>query len=245
MIETNSIPSDDMIRKVRAMVDKANSTDNMHEQDAFMKNAARIAAKHHVTTAMISDAAPLDREVPVKVEIKVPSKYSKEHASFVCVLARGIGARGIMHPSGEGKRGYRSATVVGFKAQLESVQMLYLALAPTLVKVFRSPGSQNYKVNLSIAFMRTIEDRLVSELAKAVEEHDSDAVQEDTGRSQATVGAGMVLADRSLKVQKGFVEFFPKSSSVTSKRRYDTQASSKGKAMGRSADLNTRSRLGK
>jgi hypothetical protein len=246
---TAQIPS--QVEKVRKILDKAASTTNENERDTFLSHAARLAAKHSITDAMLAMAKGSEREAPISKKLPVPEKYSKMYGFLYSALARSYGASSIMHPKpGHNKKGYEAATVVAFQSDLEMIELLFLGLAPSLAKAFNRKGSQSYKMNLAMSFISGVETRIKDERRKAVQENDAEMATEDAGSSSEAseapkppVGTAMVLQDRSEVVNDSYREMFPRIKNLSTSIRYDYNARRAGTNMARNADLNTRQRL--
>jgi hypothetical protein len=228
--DTNTI---DLIMKLR---NKGQETDNAAERELFLGKASRLAAKHSVTEAMMDAAKPADRELPGKSIIPVPSTYSKEHCGLVCSIAKGLGARAIMHRDPYRSRGYGSVTVIGFQADRDATAALYNVLQHTLASEFKKSGSKSYKLNLAMSFNLTVYRRLVSEMHEAKAQKASESHTDAPGAT----GVSMVMADRTEKVKNEFRTQFPNTQKVGTKTSNNFSGSSRGRSVGNSANLNTR-----
>src|SRR3954452_22734726 len=111
----------DTLRKVRALLAKAEATDFEAEAETFMAKAQEIITRHRIDRALLADAAP-DRAAPQDRWIDVVNPYASAKVRLLASVANANDCRTVW----VGQRS--SAQVFGFADDLEAVEALYTSL---------------------------------------------------------------------------------------------------------------------
>lgn len=126
----------DTLRKVQALLDKANSTNFDAERDTFLAKADALMAKYAIESFELDMAKPShEREKPVVKDIIVSSaqdwQISFQLDSLFQSLAKHIGVMVGARKYGTGQD--RIYVCVGYSSDLDYLQMLYVSIQMHLV----------------------------------------------------------------------------------------------------------------
>lgn len=116
------------LRKVRALLAKAESTEFEAEADAFTAKAQDLMTRHSIDEALLADGAGLGVDVR-GIRVLVDHPYALEKARLLDVVARANRTRAIWHDFSS------CMTIVGVPTDLVQVEMLFTS---TLVQATRS-----------------------------------------------------------------------------------------------------------
>jgi hypothetical protein len=133
--------SEDMLRKVQALLAKAESTDNEHESEAFFSKARELMLNHAIDEQMLRQASAEKRasEAPIMVEYMFSTSDSNAVGKkmLLNMIARANHVRMIqyqnrrnsnLHRPGNSGVASQWCALVGFKSDIEVVKMLYVSL---------------------------------------------------------------------------------------------------------------------
>lgn len=110
-----------MLRTVRALLAKAESTDYEAEAEALTAKAQELMVRHRIDQAVLSSAADRASE-PTTRTVEVPSPYATAKAYLLGGIARANGCRALWRAQ-EG-----TSTVVGFPDELAATDELFTSL---------------------------------------------------------------------------------------------------------------------
>lgn len=221
------------VAKVRALLDKAESTAFPDEAEALVAKAAELMARYRITQAML-DAGPgragvAEAIVEHRIEIG-RGPYVLARLALLSVCAESQSARVLTTTGWEG----RIAIVIGHVSDTRSVEVLYTSL---LVQATQgagrlTPGGRSATVtvrrNYLLGFAEAIGERLGEINARA---------QEATPVPPGVSGSvALVLADRSTRVDDWVRSSYPRLGRVDTINA--TRAGfSRGRADAQAADL--------
>jgi hypothetical protein len=186
------------LSKIRALLDKAESTDSPDEAEALTAKALEWMEKYRIDEMMVADAAPLqDRGKLVEVSIEVGSgPYVNARIALADTIARNHSVKLLM------TTGYRGKTIFlnGYETDVELTEMLYTSLLLQATRALDNPAVKAgkpshvhgtaFKRAFMLGFAEQIGMRLRESSAAAADAHQGE------GRSVA-----LVLADRSKDVE--------------------------------------------
>jgi len=237
-----------ILRRVRALLAKAESTSFAQEAAALTAKANQLMAAHAISRAMAEDNAvdgPPGRVVNVRIVIEAP--YAKEKLRLLAAVAAPNRCRTVMGVGGDVLQEMRSdpeamrqlvqagaiATVFGYETDIEIVQVLYTSLLVQAVNTMLSHGSmvdidgtnrtRSFRHSFLVGFASTVADRLEQANGLATQQADN-----DNSCSRPTVLP--VLAARKEQVDEAVAEMFP-----TLGRMRTTYSNHDGLAAGQSA----------
>jgi hypothetical protein len=244
---------DRVLSKVRALLAKAESTSFAEEAAALTAKAHELIAAHAIDMAMIEERTGRGEVETLMLFIDAP--YAKEKFLLLSSVARANNCRAIY---GLGPKGFeilrdddrleemqlagQFAWIVGYKSDIESVELLFTSLLLQAVNVMIGQGSvsdwngtnrtKSFRRSFLVGFVNTVDERL------------EDARERVTTAAEDTYQASVlpVLASRRDAVDAELDAQFPNTGSMkTSVSNYDGIVA--GAAAGRRADIGT-SRVG-
>ena len=251
---TTSETENRILDRVRALLAKAESTTFAEEAAALTAKAHELMATHAIDMAMIQQQEG-QGEV-IAIQMFIPGPYVKEKFLLLAGVARGNRCRTIFgldrktldalvreQKLDELMDDGEHATIVGYRSDLDVVELLFTSLLLQAVNVMLargvvvSPHGQNrtksFRRSFLIAFAYTIGDRL------------RDTESRVTAEADRAAGGGVlpVLASRVDHVDKQVDKMFPNTTSLrTSISNGDGVTA--GRAAGLTADVGS-SRIGK
>jgi hypothetical protein len=238
---------DRVLSKVRALLAKAESTPFAEEAASLTAKAHELIAAHAIDTAMIEERTGRGDVETTMLFVDAP--YPKEKFLLLSSAARANNCRSIY---GLGPKGFeilrdddrleemrlpgQFAWIVGYRSDIESVELLFTSLLLQAVNVMVRQGSvsdwngtnrtKSFRRSFLIGFANTVDDRL------------EDARDRVTASAEDSYQASVlpVLASRRDAVDTELDAQFPNTSSMkTSVSNYDGIVA--GAAAGRLADI--------
>lgn len=210
--------SEDLLRKVRALLQKAERTDNEHEADAFYEAAQRLMVKYALDEA---DLAPDEREA-IEVRRVVVGASSTDH-QLMWDIAAGLGqVKALRHDARPASQ--TAFALIGFPADVDFVLLLHASLLLQRELSLRTAprpegeSARTFNRSFRMGFSAQIRRRLRTIHHKVVEQ-------------SAAPGTDLVLVTRHDQVQRAYEEAFPSVSTV----RVSSGASRSGYANGGAA----------
>lgn len=191
-----------MLDRVRALLAKAESTTFAEEAEAFTAKAQELMARHAIDRAMV-EARSGRGDAPNGVRLAVDDPYASGKALLLQQVADANGCQTVWC------KDLGFASMFGFEADLESVELLYTSLLVQATTAMVAAGSQvdhrgrSRTRSFRQSFLVAYADRLGIRLRAA-----QAASQESAG---ADYGEALlpVLADRSAAVADAVDEVFP------------------------------------
>ena len=199
----------DRLRKVRALLAKAEQTDFPDEADTYLGKAAMLIAKWELDEAMVWEHTPSDRRAaPITAMVGIPAPYAGRKSVLLGVVGEANGCRVIR--VGHSSEGHRFA-VIGFAHDVEVTELLFSSLLVQMTRAMlaeRPPGSNGtataqWRRSFIVAFSNRVGARLT-------------VAREVAGAAQQQSAAGgerpmtLVLADRSRLVDDETRQQFPR-----------------------------------
>lgn len=171
---------DKIIARVRALLAKAERTDNPHEAEVFSAKAAEMIDRHRIDVARLSD----DPTRYVYSQFKLEgTRYLRASLMLLSIVATHYGVVTVTPPTGNSKY----PTLVGAPADIEATQMLFRSLViqrdRACVAADIPHGMHTTKFRNSFAYgfsMRTglrLEALRERQRAAARAEHDTTAIE--------------------------------------------------------------------
>ena len=214
--------SDPWLRRVQALLAKAESTDFTAEAEVLLAKAQELMARHAIDEAMLAAAGGrADHIVTTRVRVEPP--YASPKATLLGAVARANRCRMVMEGGG---RGPRHCVLVGHSSDIANVEALFAALSLHATRAMLATpvpphdGARRFRHAFLLAFAARIGQRLRQAAA---------AAEADAERSTAT-SVALVLVDRDAAVEEALREQFPYLRNVRA-----SASSSAGLAHGRRA----------
>lgn len=233
---------DDMKRKIRALLDKAEGTDNPNEAEAFSAKAMELMAKYAITEAMLQkDKSGITGKV-ITFDISLTGEqYAKVGQSLAHVISLAFRCEMVVTQGWEfnfqsnRKVRTREMTFIGFESDISQVTTLYRSLrmqqmfAMATVKVPEYEHGKTFLQSFAIGFNKAVADRLTQITQAATNEAEAD-----------NPGTALVLVDRSQMVQLAFKAMYPKLTKGTGASASNWSGYAKGHEAGQRADLGSK-----
>lgn len=216
-----------VLRRVRGMLAKAESTEFDEEAAAFTAKAQELMARHAIDH-MVLAAAAVRKEAPGGIRLGVDDPYAQAKAMLLAEVAEANRCRTVW------SSGLGFSTVVGFVDDLEAVELLYTSLLVQATVSMRSYGSRQTADGRSRT--RSFRKAFLLSFASRIGQRLRDA--SDAARGEALERHGdrllPVLADRRSAVDEEFGSVFPDVTFVTGATATDAEGWAAGRA---AADL--------
>ncbi len=235
----------DIARRIRALLDKAEHTDFVHERDAFTAKAMALMAEYRITEAMV-DAVRDPQERRGRIgdrEIQLGSgPYVRARLSLLGPIAEANSCTVVTYVGWEG----RVAVLHGYEADLARVEMLYTSLlvqatsAASRVQVPRGAKTVSVRRSFLFGFSAKVGQRLADANAAAARAAESDAsARPDGAHGDDRVSVALVLADRRADVDDYVQQRYGRLGTLRAPRVSAT-GYHQGEAAGARADLTSR-----
>jgi hypothetical protein len=186
------------LRRIRALLAKAEATDYPSEAESFLAKVAELVARWGVDEALVWAATDAqDRPAPVDATIVVDAPYAARKAVLVHEVATAMGCRAVrLDQRGSAQR----ITVIGFANDVRRTEVLVTSLlvqmTSDMVRSTPTTGdasnTASFRRSFIISFANTVADRLTTSRTRAV--------RETNAAADRTTSTALVLADRERAV---------------------------------------------
>lgn len=203
MTTPTTTSSDALANRVRALLDKAASTNFPEEAESLLAKAQELMTRHAISVAMVEGLRVQDQDQITTRSVTLRAPYASAKGALLGAVAAANTCRAVWTTSADGAR---QCTVVGHAGDLDATETLYLALEMHAVRAMLAeptpPGDtvKRFRRSFLLAFATRIGERLREANRSAVREW-----EHETGRSTA-----VVLADRKTAVDQAFRRDFPR-----------------------------------
>lgn len=175
---TSSSPtSHPMLQRIRALLNKAESTAFEAEASALTEKAQELMTRHAIDEAMVEEVGSTSDPATRRIAIDAP--YADVKSLLLQTIAEASRCRSVFSPA------LAISTVIGFSADLEAVEMLYTSLLVqaqhALTEAGRSAGaggrtrSQSFRSAFLLSFTHRIGERLERANAHVFEQASADS----------------------------------------------------------------------
>ena len=189
--------------RIRALLAKAESTDSDAEAEAFTAKAQQLIARHSINEALLSEAGQGERE-PEALRVLIERPYEQPKSELLAQIADANHCRSVYWPDG----GF--STIIGDRADLRSVELLYNSLLVQATAAMARVGSvsakrgksqtRSFRQSFLASFAMRIGERLRESAEDTVRE-----VAEETGTDLVPV-----MRQRDERVDTRTEELFPR-----------------------------------
>jgi len=178
-----------MLSRIRALLAKAEATEYAEEAEALSARAQELMAKYSIDQALL--AAESGREVaPAGRRIAVDNPYEAPKTSLLQAVATANRCRVVW------SKEVGLATVVGFEAELDAVELLFTSLLVQASAAMLYAGSRQDAYGRSRtrafrqSFLLSYAIRIGERLSQATEHATREAAAEQEEHASGVVGAG-------------------------------------------------------
>jgi hypothetical protein len=217
-----------VLRRIRALLGKAESTEFPEEAEALTAKAQELMTRHAVDAALLDDDSPARTDVATR-RVHVDDPYVHAKVQLLGAVADANGVRPVWY------RGLGIATLVGHAADLDAVELLFTSLLLQVGQALaageraagRRPGPRAFRRAFLLGYAGRIGERLAAARERATQE---------AAREQGT-DLLPVLASRQAAVDDAFTELFPRVRSSRSRSQVDGAGFRAGRSAADSADV--------
>ena len=192
-----------MLDRIRALLSKAESTEFPDEAEAFTAKAQQLMARHSIDYALLA-AQVGSREEPGGIRVGVDNPYEAAKALLLQEVAGANRCRTVWSK----ELGF--ATVLGFPADLEAVELLYTSLLVQATAAMLHAGSRRDAAGRSRT--RSFRQSFLNAYALRIGQRLRAASQQASDEATAAAGDGRllpVLAARDDAVRATVEAMFP------------------------------------
>jgi len=187
-----------MLKRVRALLDKAESTEYAEEAAALSAKAAEIMMEYGIDQAL-ADAREDKTEKPCDKIMEFEAPYADKKAILYLQVLGAFGGKGLYFNGLNRTSEY--VHVYGFESDLLAVDIIYTSLLLQASKhTARTPQYENartWRVSFWTGFIITVSKRFQDAKAEAV-------------KATSAPGTDIVLRNRALEVQDAFRKANPR-----------------------------------
>lgn len=153
-----------ILSRVRALLAKAESTTFEAEAETFTAGAQALMARHSIDLALLAQTDPRRATMPGGRRIGIDNPYEESKAILLGEVAAANRCRTVWN------RGLGFSTVIGFEADLDSIELLFTSLLVQATTAMNREGSKtgrygrsetkSFRRSFLIAFAHRIGQRL-------------------------------------------------------------------------------------
>lgn len=199
----------DRLRKVRALLAKAEETNFPDEATTYLEKAAALVAKWELDEAMVwADTPDAQKSAPTTKAIDVPAPYAARKSVLLGVVAEANSCRAIrLETATDGHR----VALVGFAHDIEVTELLFSSLLVQMTRAMLADESRQRSASATAAWRRSFvvafSERVNRRLQQARQRAGAD---HDRASGSGEPSAALVLADRSQRVDEETKRQFPR-----------------------------------
>ena len=232
--------ADPVLEKVRALLNKAESTDFEAEAAAFTAKAQQLMTRHAIDAAMLARGSGSGVDEPAAVRVLIDAPYVDAKSLLLQVVANAGRCCAAMH------KGLDMSTVMGVPDDLANVETLFTSLLvqaqSALAEAARSAPagtrvrSQSFRSAFLVGFANRIGDIPTESRAAALEainKHVAESAEEELGSDVA-----LVLRDRLEAVHDAFDARFGRLTQSGVRGGHDLAGYQRGRFAADLAELN-------
>jgi hypothetical protein len=196
-----------LIDRVRKLMDKAESTQNQHEADAFTRKVAELVARHRIELSTIRNAGQGADEVLTVRQISLGrGAYVRGRLALLDAIARHQDVRVVFGSTPTGTVAYAA----GFGSDLDIVEIMYSSLhaqaAAQMASQRRATAAATQQFRRSFLF--GFAQRLDEVLAGVRRPDQSETTRAGSSADASTQSAQLALRERRERVEEFAAESF-------------------------------------
>lgn len=214
---------DDLIRKINALLAKAESTTYPEEAKSFFAKANQLMIEYSVNAHQLRSKNQSEKPIQVNFEYARSHYLSAGKKAVIVIAARACGVAIILRPDLKGNEGHKLSiwcTLIGFKDDIDITQSLFLSL------MIQAQGSMTVtayveKTGYLMGFAFAVKERF-NQMQRQSSEVSSTAI---------------VLRSRDNEVMDAMHGFFPHLAKSKSMRNTNATGMKAGREAGSQADI--------
>lgn len=221
-----------VLRRIRALLAKAESTEYPDEAEALTAKAQELMTRHAVDAVLLDPGGAPHRADVTTRRVHVDDPYARAKTQLLGAVADANGARLVWYPE------LGIANLVGIPADLDAVELLFTSL---LLQVGQALGAAERTAGRRSA-PRSFRRAFLLGYAGRIRERLTSARERATRAAAAEQGVDLlpVLRSRQEAVDDAFTELFPRVRSTRSRSSMDAGGWWAGRAAADSADVGSR-----
>ena len=229
--------TDSVLRRIRGLLDQAESTPYASEAETFAAKAAELMARHHVDTAMLHRSRR-DSSAVVEADIELGrGQYVRARLELLGAVAEAYDCRLLTSSGPEGRTGH----LIGHAADVEQVTLMYTSL---LVQATRAADAEamprghrtvTFRRGFLLGFAARVGERLTEQAAAAVRAAEAERAPGRGTASEPSVA--LVLADRRDTVDRWVQGRYPRLRRLDQAAPVSTEGVDRGMRAGDHADI--------
>lgn len=221
-----------VLRRIRALLAKAESTEYPDEAEALTAKAQELMTRHAVDVALLASGGALHRTDVGTRRVHVDEPYVRAKMQLLGAVADANGVRLVWY------QGLGIANLVGLPADLEAVELLFTSLLLQVGQALgaaeraagRGSGSRAFRRAFLLGYAGRIGERLTGARERATR----------ATAAERSMDLRPVLRSRQDAVDDAFTELFPRVRSTRSRASLDAGGWWAGRTAAESADVGSR-----
>ncbi len=233
----SGVAHDNVLRKVRALLAKAESTNFGEEAESLNAKAQELMARYAIDVAML-DAKSGSSSSAIRVEIIIENPYWSAKASLLSRIAEANRCRSIWDTS------RRIVTVFGFEVDIEHVDVLFTSLLVQASAALARHGSvrDTFGSSRTRSFRKSFLEGFAIRIGERLREASESAMQDEHQvRGESLLP---VFVARKAEVDRAVEVAFPYLGAVSRSIGTNFAGYSAGRAAADSARLAPQARIG-
>jgi len=232
---------ENILNKVRALLNKAESTDFPEEAEAFSAKAEELMVRHAIDMAMLAETDPGKSDRIVSREVRIENPHLTIKGAFLYQLAKTLGVRGAYRCTKrldkDGKTYYSIMGLVGYETDVDWVETLFTSLElqriNALTQGLRAKRSQEHGRTFTQSFNEAYRQTVVSRVKQTRATAVATTAPTTSGKSTA-----LVLVAREEQVDAEYRRAFPNVRESHRRVRYNSASGyQSGQAAGSTANI--------
>lgn len=198
------------LRKIRALLAKAESTDFSAEADALTAKAQDLMTRHAIDEALLADGSGHGIDVR-GVRVLIDHPYALEKARLLDVVAKANRTQAVWHDFSS------CMTIVGVPTDLVQVEMLFTSILVQATRAMTQEGQNSGGADRSTGFRKAFLSAYALRIGERLKESDEEAA--------ASYGSDLVpvFERQAAAIDEEFKRLFPHITRGTSRASFDAR----------------------
>lgn len=196
---TTTTDAETVLRRIRGLLDQAESTSYPSEAEAFAAKAAELMARHHVDVAVLDRARRGRGGGVVEVDVELGrGQYVRARLELLGQVAAAYDCRILTSSQPLGRVGH----VIGHAADVDQVSLMYTSLlvqatrAAAVEPCPRGHSGVTFRRGFLLGFATRVGERLAAQAEEAARAAEADRARPGATTDPAVPSVAVVLADR-------------------------------------------------